>query len=70
MPKTLKRPTQLQARRLLAEALDASGLTQEQFAWDVLLTHVRTLQRWRRGISPIPAPVLDWCARQSHRKSK
>lgn len=47
-------------RDLLAEAIEASGLSARRFAAEILLRDERTVRRWLAGDSPIPKPVMDW----------
>lgn len=52
-------------RELLLAAIEASGLSQVQFAGTVILPEQRgvsprTMRRWIRGDSEIPEPVIQW----------
>lgn len=49
--------------RLLDQRIRESGLSTTVFAREVLRRDPRTLRRWRRGESPIPAEVQDFLAR-------
>jgi hypothetical protein len=43
---------------LLRRALALSGLSARAFATQVLIRDERTVRRWLKGDSPIPAPVV------------
>jgi hypothetical protein len=45
-------------RTMLAEAIEASGLSARRFAVEVLIRDERTVRRWLAGDSPIPEVVL------------
>lgn len=52
--------TQEKARRLLAAAIEKSGLSARDFAEQVVMRDERTVRRWISGDSPIPAVVSEW----------
>lgn len=51
--------TQAQAVKKLAQVIEASGLTQEQWAKTVAIRERRTVTRWLAGESPIPQVVIE-----------
>ena len=54
-------PRNTDPRRLLRQAIDATGLTDRQFAKTRLLVNERTLRYWVAGVSRIPGPVRIIC---------
>jgi hypothetical protein len=48
------------AKKLLQDAIAASGLSDRRFATEVLIRDERTVRRWLSGESPIPAVVLTF----------
>jgi hypothetical protein len=46
--------------QVLAEAIEASGLSARRFAVEVLIRDERTVRRWLAGDSPVPKPVRDF----------
>ena len=48
-------------RRLLRQAIDATGLSDRQFATTRLLVSERTLRYWVAGEAGIPGPVRIIC---------
>ena len=55
----------MEARDLLASAIEASGMSARQYAVEVLLRDERTVRRWLAGDSPIPAAVVRFLESQS-----
>ena len=55
----------MEARDLLASAIEASGMSARQYAVEVLLRDERTVRRWLAGDSPIPEPVMQCLMRPS-----
>ena len=55
--------TQAKARKLLASAIERSGLSAREFALHVLMRDERTVRRWQSGDSPIPSVVWRWLDR-------
>ena len=47
-------------RNLLLRHVHKSGMTQREFANNVLLRNERTLRRWLSGESPIPKLMHSW----------
>lgn len=50
--------------KLLAERIDASGLSQVRFALDVLGRDPSTVRKWLAG-APMPRKLADWLRRAS-----
>ena len=48
-------------RRLLRKAIDATGMTQRQFAKNWAFVSERTVRNWLLGTSRIPGPMLIVC---------
>lgn len=59
-----------QARRigLLQEAIAASGLSNRQYAEQVLVRDERTIRRWLAGVNPIPAMVVKFIEAEAGRE--
>jgi hypothetical protein len=49
--------------QLLADAIEASGMSARRFAVRVLIRDERTVRRWLSGESPLPKPVRDFLAK-------
>lgn len=47
-------------KKLLQDAIEASGLSDRRFATEVLIRDERTVRRWLKGDSPIPAVVAEF----------
>ncbi len=47
-------------KKLLKDAIEASGLSDRRFATEVLIRDERTVRRWLKGDSPIPAVVVEF----------
>jgi hypothetical protein len=57
--------TRTEQIRALRAAIARSGLSQRQFARDILTRDPRTVRRWLSGDSPIPQAVLAWLGKPS-----
>ena len=59
--KIMYMPKKSDPRLLLRKAIEATGLTQRQFAKTRLLVQERTLRNYLAGASKIPGPVRIIC---------
>ena len=55
--------THAEAVALLRAAIQASGLSVNEYARSILIREPRTVARWLSGEQPIPAAVLDFLER-------
>jgi uncharacterized protein YyaL (SSP411 family) len=55
-------------QRLLAEAIERSGMSARQFARETLWREERTVRRWLSGESPVPAVVADRLREELNKK--
>jgi len=56
--------TRAEQIQILRSAIKVSGLSARRFAVEVLIRDERTIRRWLRGDSPIPAIVLERLAHE------